>query len=45
MSIATLEKVSQPDQLEEFTKVAGDTGDFESMRACQPYDATTNPEP
>ena len=45
MSIATLAKVSQLDQLKEFTKVVADTGDFESMRACQPYDATTNPEP
>ena len=43
MSIATLEKVSQLDQLREFTKVVADTGDFESMRAYQPYDATTNP--
>src|SRR6201995_3277726 len=43
MSTATLEKVSQLDQLKEFTKVVADTGDFESMRAYQPYDATTNP--
>jgi len=43
MSIATLEKVSQLDQLKQFTKVVADTGDFESMRAYQPYDATTNP--
>jgi transaldolase len=43
MSTATLEKVSQLDQLKGFTKVVADTGDFESMRAYQPYDATTNP--
>jgi transaldolase len=43
MSIATLEKVSQLDQLKQFTKVVADTGDFESMRAYKPYDATTNP--
>jgi transaldolase len=43
MSTATLEKVSQLDQLKEFTKVVADTGDFESMRAYRPYDATTNP--
>src|ERR1700674_2603118 len=43
MSTATLEKVSQLDQLKKFTKVVADTGDFESMRAFQPYDATTNP--
>jgi transaldolase len=43
MSTATLEKVSQLDQLKQFTKVVADTGDFESMRAYQPYDATTNP--
>jgi transaldolase len=43
MSTATLEKVSQLDQLKEFTKVVADTGDFESIRAYQPYDATTNP--
>jgi transaldolase len=43
MSTATLEKVSQLDQLKQFTKVVADTGDFESMRAYKPYDATTNP--
>jgi transaldolase len=43
MSTATVEKVSQLDQLKKFTKVVADTGDFESMRAYQPYDATTNP--
>jgi len=43
MSTATLEKVSQLDQLKKFTRVVADTGDFESMRAYQPQDATTNP--
>ena len=43
MSTATLEKVSQLDQLKKFTKVVADTGDFESMRVYQPQDATTNP--
>jgi transaldolase len=43
MSTATLEQVSQLDQLKKLTKVVADTGDFESMRAYKPYDATTNP--
>jgi transaldolase len=43
MSTATLEKVSQLDQLKKLTKVVADTGDFESMRAYKPHDATTNP--
>jgi transaldolase len=43
MSTATLEKISQLDQLKKFTKVVADTGDFESMRAYKPHDATTNP--
>ncbi|MBV9672649.1 MAG: transaldolase [Verrucomicrobia bacterium] len=43
MSTATLEKVSQLDQLKQFTKVVADTGDFESMRIYKPQDATTNP--
>ncbi|MBP7950144.1 MAG: transaldolase [Verrucomicrobiales bacterium] len=30
-------------QLKQFTTVVADTGDFESMRAYQPQDATTNP--
>ena len=45
MSTATLEKVSQLDQLKKFTKVVADTGDFESMRAYQPYDADDESEP
>lgn len=43
MSTATLEATSQLDQLKQFTKVVADTGDFESMRAYKPQDATTNP--
>ncbi|MGL4575308.1 MAG: transaldolase [Burkholderiaceae bacterium] len=31
------------DQLKQFTAVVADTGDFESMRAYKPQDATTNP--
>jgi transaldolase len=43
MSTATLEKVSQLDQLKQFSKVVADTGDFESIRAFKPQDSTTNP--
>ena len=35
-------RLSQLDQLKEFSKVVADTGDFESMRDYQPQDATTN---
>lgn len=31
------------DQLKQFTTVVADTGDFESMKAYRPQDATTNP--
>ena len=34
---------TQLDQLKQFTIVVADTGDFESMKAYQPRDATTNP--
>ena len=34
---------TQLDQLKELTVVVADTGDFESMKAYQPRDATTNP--
>jgi transaldolase len=34
---------TQLDQLKQFTVVVADTGDFESMKAYQPRDATTNP--
>jgi transaldolase len=48
MSTATVEpaattKLSQLDALKKMTKVVADTGDFESMRAYKPQDATTNP--
>ena len=35
--------MSQLDELKQLTTVVADTGDFESMRAYQPQDATTNP--
>ncbi len=35
--------MSQLDELKKHTKVVADTGDFESMRAYKPQDATTNP--
>ena len=35
--------MNQLDQLKQFTTVVADTGDFESMRAYAPRDATTNP--
>ena len=47
--IAELEKtergtaVSQLDQLKRFTKVVADTGDFATLKAFTPQDATTNP--
>src|SRR5262245_58937637 len=42
-SPATSTQLSQLDQLKRLTKVVADTGDFESMRAFKPQDATTNP--
>jgi len=35
--------ITQLDQLKQMTKVVADTGDFESMKAYKPQDATTNP--
>src|SRR3989440_463800 len=35
--------LNQLEQLKKFTKIVADTGDFESMRAYAPQDATTNP--
>jgi transaldolase len=35
--------MNQLDQLKQHTVVVADTGDFESMRAYKPQDATTNP--
>jgi transaldolase len=43
MSTATIEKLSQLEQLKKFTKVVADTGDFESIRQFKPQDSTTNP--
>ena len=34
---------SQLEQLKQYTKVVADTGDFSSMKAYKPQDATTNP--
>jgi transaldolase len=36
-------KLNQLEQLKKFTKVVADTGDFESIKAFKPQDATTNP--
>ena len=36
-------KLNQLDQLKNFTKVVGDTADFESIKDFKPQDATTNP--
>jgi len=38
-----MEKTSQLEQIKKMTTVVADTGDFESMKAYQPQDATTNP--
>lgn len=35
--------MNQLEQLRQFTTVVADTGDFESMKAFRPQDATTNP--
>ena len=48
MSTATLDtktdkKLTQLDQLKQWTKVVADTGDFETIRDFKPQDATTNP--
>jgi transaldolase len=39
----TTTKLSQLDQLKQFTRVVADTGDFESIAVFKPQDATTNP--
>lgn len=36
-------KLNQLEQIKKFTKVVGDTADFESMKEFKPQDATTNP--
>ncbi len=38
-----MSSLNQLDQLKQYTKVVADTGDFESMKAYEPMDATTNP--
>ena len=35
--------MNQLEQLKQLTTVVADTGDFESMKAYKPQDATTNP--
>ncbi|HZP61653.1 MAG TPA: transaldolase [Opitutaceae bacterium] len=42
-STLTAAQLTQLDQLKQFTKVVADTGDFQSMKAFAPQDATTNP--
>ncbi|HEY5744034.1 MAG TPA: transaldolase [Terrimicrobiaceae bacterium] len=43
MSTPTMNKTSQLEQLKKFTRVAADTADFESMRAYNAQEGTTNP--
>lgn len=43
MRIGTGNPMNSLDQLKRFTTVVADTGDFNSMRAYAPRDATTNP--
>ena len=47
MSTAVIEEkrvgLNQLEQLKKFTKVVGDTADFESIKDFKPQDATTNP--
>jgi transaldolase len=43
MSRPSLNKVSQFDQLKQFSRVAADTADFESIRAYDAQEGTTNP--
>jgi transaldolase len=43
MSRPDLNRDSQLDQLKQFTKVAADTADFESIRAYDAQEGTTNP--
>jgi transaldolase len=38
-----MSNTNQLEQLKKFTKIVADTGDFESMKAYEPMDATTNP--
>src|SRR2546423_14366464 len=43
MATTKEKKTNQLEQIKKFTKIVADTGDFESMRAYAPQDATTNP--
>ena len=43
LTLFCVPKMNQLDQLKQHTIVVADTGDFESMRAYKPQDATTNP--
>lgn len=43
MSVDTANQVNQLEELKKFTTVVADTGDFESLKAYEPQDATTNP--
>lgn len=43
IKFATRFMSNQLEKLSEITKVVADTGDFESIRAYHPVDATTNP--
>ena len=43
LTLFCMPKMNQLDQLKQHTIVVADTGDFESMRAYKPQDATTNP--
>jgi transaldolase len=42
-TVQTQTALSQLDQLKQFTKVVADTGDFATLKAYAPQDATTNP--
>ncbi len=42
-TVQTQKALSQLDQLKQFTKVVADTGDFATLKAYAPQDATTNP--
>jgi transaldolase len=43
MSVDTAITLNQLEQLKKYTTVVADTGDFESLKAYEPQDATTNP--
>ena len=43
MGTLTMNKTSRLEQLKKFTRVAADTADFETMRAYNAQEGTTNP--